>query len=674
MGFKSLHILIFLFLIHYGFSQKETPDIYGIVSEIIEQSQAINPNDGEFNTAFENLIFYHNNRLNLNSVTENELRELIFLTDEEVSTILEYRNKLGAFVELDELSFAGLEPIALARLKLFITLKPIPELSSLSAKSLKNGRQELYTRFYRVLETQQGYKTTNGFLGDPNKLYLRYSYNLNNKLKAGIVLEKDAGEQFINSSCDKTKLPELIDYKNIYLLYRGRNNIKTLLIGSYSLRLGQGLLAWNGFSLGKSSLLNLSKKSSNQINPYTSANEVNFLRGFSTQLVYKKLLITPYVSYKKVDSKITEDSSSSFTNSIPILGLHRTENELKTRNQNREFISGLSLKRNFDYLKAGLNYQFLHYQTELRKGDKVYQNNNFSGNSLHGFSVDYSYRKKKLTLYGEYAFQSKQKSAHLMGAIYRATPSLSLNLIHRNYDSGYFTPYNAGFGEKGRTENERGTYFSLEKSIGTKTRLKVYTDSYRRMHPSFESKNPYWGTEFFSQIERQNSSQFMHYLRYAVETNNASRILTEQTETTIHRGRYHAELDLNYKLSLRSRVEVNHIKNDSWGHLFYQDIRYYLPRIHTTFSTRYASFNIPSFKQAIYAYENDVLFFFNTPAYFNKGTRIYVMTNIKVSKKITFWLRLSRWRYDETKEISSGNSKIEGNKKTDLHFQTQLTF
>lgn len=667
MSSKVFLTFIFFVLFRCATAQKE---IENIISEILEQTVSNNPNDSELNTTFENLTFYYTNKLNINTLTASDLKQLYFLSDLEIQMILSYRESLKEFVELEELLFAGLSKSTFNSLKHFITLKHPAVVSSLGLKDLKNGKHQFFSRYYRVLENQEGYSKQNGYIGNPNKVYMRYQFNLSNTIKAGFVLEKDAGEKLKNNPSEI--IP--IDYKNAYFQYQGKTKIKTLLLGAYSLRIGQGLLAWNGFSLGKSSLLNLPTKSSNELNSYNSANESNFLRGVATQFQMNKTLITPYFSYKKIDSKITFDSTNNFSTVIPIVGFHRTESELESRNTNKEFISGISAKRDFNNLQTRINYQFLKYKVARKAGVKPYQTNDFNGNNLHAVSVDYRFRKKKVSIYGEFALQSKHQFARLTGFTLRPSSNLTLNIIHRNYSLGYFTPYNAGFGEKSQTKNETGIYFSLEQKIGTKTTIKVFTDYYHRKSPSFESLNPYSGSEFFTQIEHLTNSHASQYVRFSRETNNASKNLSEATQHTFHKMRYHINLTPNQKVSLRTRIELNHTVNHSFGHLFYQDMKYYSVKTHTTFSMRYARFKTPDFSQAIYAYENDVLFFFNTPAYYNNGTRVFLMTNTKIGKHLKVWVKISRWLYEQQNEISSGNSKINGNRKTDIRIQTQLIF
>jgi hypothetical protein len=90
-------------------------------------------------------------------------------------------------------------------------------------------------------------------------------------------------------------------------------------------------------------------------------------------------------------------------------------------------------------------------------------------------------------------------------------------------------------------------------------------------------------------------------------------------------------------------------------------------------TARYAVFDAPSYNARIYAYENDVLGFFNIPAYAGVGSRYYLMLNYKPSKRLEFWARyaISKFQWDET--LGSGLSEIQGDHRSEIKFQMKVT-
>src|SRR5690606_2902362 len=105
------------------------------------------------------------------------------------------------------------------------------------------------------------------------------------------------------------------------------------------------------------------------------------------------------------------------------------------------------------------------------------------------------------------------------------------------------------------------------------------------------------------------------------------------------------------------------------GYLIYQDVIYKALNSPLTFSFRYAFFDAESFDARLYAYENDVLYFFSIPAFFGRGTRAYITAKYTVSRKVDVWLRLSQTYYYDRDEIGSGLDLIEGNTRSEVRVQ-----
>jgi hypothetical protein len=68
----------------------------------------------------------------------------------------------------------------------------------------------------------------------------------------------------------------------------------------------------------------------------------------------------------------------------------------------------------------------------------------------------------------------------------------------------------------------------------------------------------------------------------------------------------------------------------------------------------------------MYAYENDVLYYFAIPAYSGRGTRTYLTARYKIRRGIDIWLRYGQWFYNNQESIGSGLSTIDGNRKSEV--------
>jgi hypothetical protein len=142
--------------------------------------------------------------------------------------------------------------------------------------------------------------------------------------------------------------------------------------------------------------------------------------------------------------------------------------------------------------------------------------------------------------------------------------------------------------------------------------------------------------------------------------------------------RFNINVQISESIQIRSRVEymtyyrVGSEKES--GLLLLQDIIYKPPMKKLSLNARFALFDTQSYNSRIYSYENDVLYYYRIPAYYNKGSRTYINARYKLKKGIDFWLRWSQWNYNNVEQISSGINEIDGNKKSEIRFQVRFQF
>ncbi len=85
-------------------------------------------------------------------------------------------------------------------------------------------------------------------------------------------------------------------------------------------------------------------------------------------------------------------------------------------------------------------------------------------------------------------------------------------------------------------------------------------------------------------------------------------------------------------------------------------------------------FETDDYNSRIYAYENDVLFSYSIPAFFDKGYRYYININYDFKKKLSFWLRWTQTIYHDQTSIGSGLDEIPGNHKSEIKLQAAWSF
>jgi len=139
---------------------------------------------------------------------------------------------------------------------------------------------------------------------------------------------------------------------------------------------------------------------------------------------------------------------------------------------------------------------------------------------------------------------------------------------------------------------------------------------------------------------------------------------------------------LGYRISsavtFRSRVEVLWYDqgglSPEQGFLTYADIIYKPLLKKYSGNIRLQYFQTDSYNSRLYAYENDVLYSFSIPVFYDKGYRYYLNLNYDLTRKWSIWCRIAQTLYPGKTVIGSGLDEINGNKKTEVKLQSIFSF
>ena len=80
-------------------------------------------------------------------------------------------------------------------------------------------------------------------------------------------------------------------------------------------------------------------------------------------------------------------------------------------------------------------------------------------------------------------------------------------------------------------------------------------------------------------------------------------------------------------------------------------------------------FETDDYDSRLYAYENDVLFSYSIPVFYNQGYRYYLNINYDITRKFSAWVRIAQTVNSGQSSIGSGLDEIKGNRKTELKLQ-----
>ncbi len=642
--------------------------------------------------------------LELNTATYEELTELLFLTGPQIQALIDHRIKFGDLLSIEELqSIPDFDIETIKALAPYVTVKKSNRFNYSILKMMAEGRNEVFLKWRRIIEEQKGFikdeEGTSPYLGDPNRLFVRYRHNYENRLKYGFTLEKDPGEEFFKGSNKQG-----FDYMTAHLYLKDYTKfLKDLALGDYTVSMGQGLIMHNNFGSGKSSWVNSVKKGGRAFRAYNSVNENDYFRGAgATMRPLKNIELSLFGSYKKLDATVVEqddeedpeapdDGGQADFSSIRTGGLHRTLSEIANEKTITALQYGGIVKYQRDRFHFAVNYLQNDFGGNFVPNTALYRTFQQIPSELNNLSVDYSVRIKNWHFFGESALSNYDTWANIHGLLLGLDKTISASIVYRNYSRGYVAINPNAFGESSRINNEEGIYMGVEIRPVYAWKLSLYADFWKNPWASFTSNRPSYGKEYLAKLDyiiKRKLNIYAQIMYVDFEQNDFS----DTTIKTIGnarrlRLRTHVSYKVNKTLELRSRVEFHWAKLDdsytSNGNIAYADLIYKPAQSPFSMSARYMIFDTDDYNSRIYTYENDILYEFYIPAFANKGSRYYVNFRYKATRWLTAEFRVARTQYEDRFEfinnervqaISSGNNLIIGDSQTEIKAQLVFKF
>jgi hypothetical protein len=696
--YRHLRILILALNTILGLSRLGAQDdsINDIPAYIQDQVESYLDNldseaDFDFNDITEHLQYFLHNPLSLNRADQNDLETLNLLTDLQIADFLNYRRNLGNLKSLYELQvIPSFDAQSIERLLPFVTVEENQLFPGRSfAKMLLRGRNELYLRSSRILEPQKGYENIGNsppaYLGNQNQYYVRFKHQFEQKLSYGFTLEKDPGEPFFQE-------PNRVgfDFMSFHLFARDLgSHIQALAIGDYSVSLGQGLIMHSGYGSGKSSFVTQIKRGGSVLRPYTSVNESALLRGLATTIKFKPFDFTIFFSGTHQDANLrlveidSQQSSGSFT-SLQLSGLHRTISEIDDKNGIKHQLAGTRLSYKTDFFQLATNVLINRFDQPFQRAILPYNLYYFRGTSLTNASIDYQFRLRNLNLFGETAISDNGGLATLNGILIGLSRYIDLSILYRNISPAYQALQSAPFIESSQANNEKGIYLGSQIKFNPKFWISLYGDYWSHPWLRFQVDAPSSGREYFIRFTYYEKRKLEAYIQFRSESKQHNTRSADDAINSLNcRQRQYLRMHLSNKvhrnLELRNRIEFSLNKtssatgHQSRGFLIYQDFIYKSLHLPLSFTARACYFDADDFNSRIYAYENDILYSFTIPAFYNQGFRYYLNLRYRI-KGLTLEARFEQTRYRDVDTISSGNELIDRNTKTRIKVQCRFAF
>jgi hypothetical protein len=632
------------------------------------------------------LVHFIKTPLNLNYADDGQLKELKILSPIQIYNLISYRNLLGSFLNIYELQAVPGWDVALIKiLRPYITVSNRLKFAGNLKSRFTDGENTILIRSTNVLEKSQGYlnngsATTNFYRGSRQKSLTRYKYIYKNLLQYGVTAEKDAGEEFF-----KGRQRSGFDFYSAHLFVRNLGVIKSLAIGDFTVNLGQGLIQWQGLAFKKSSdVLNI-KRQSDILRPYNSANEISFNRGVGITLKKNNWETTGFASYRKIDANFKIDTLTleGYVSSLQTSGYHRTSSEI----DDKHILSQLSFGGNINYtvptFNVGINAVHYNFGYPITKASNLYNMYALTGTQFGNYSIDYGYTFKNMHFFGEAAFDESLNKAFVNGLLINMEANISMTFLYRNISKAYQSLYSNAFTESSLPNNESGFYSGISISPFDYLRIDAYADFYHFPWLKYRVNAPSSGNDYIVQVTYKPNKQVEIYSRFKTEKKainyNPFEVPLDPVVPKVKQGlRTQFSFKINSRFTLRSRVELSWFDkkgNDPQnGFLMFTDVLYKPLLKKLSGNIRFQYFETDGYDSRLYAYENDVLYGYSIPVFFDKGYRFYFNIKYDIRKNFSVWGRIAQTIYPNKSTIGTGLDIIKGNRKSGLTLQLMWSF
>ncbi len=681
-----------------------------IQEQLENMAETTQNEETDYTDILDALTRFREHPINLNHTNKEELASLQLLNDIQINNLLTHTEKTGKLITIYELQgIEGFDMQTIQKILPYVRVTDNFNTANFTIKEMfRSGQNMVMLRYGQILEKQTGfapidsaalYKSPNSrYIGTPQKLYARYRFTYGTNISWGITGEKDQGETFFkndqrfnypwyNQSL-KGNLGTGFDFYSAHFYMHNIKFIKSLAIGDYQVTFGQGLTAWSSYAFGKSANIMAAKKSALGIHPYTSVDENKFLRGAAATVGFLKYFeATGFFSRKHVDANISDTLANGDIAAISALettGYHTTPAEIADRHSLLQTIYGGNLSYKGRQLTVGLTAVKYQLDNDFNRSLSYYNQFEFSSKQNFNAGIDYNYIFHNFNFFGEEARSQNGGMAFLNGVLISLDDRLSLTVLHRNYQRNYQNLLSSGFAENTTAENEKGLYFGTIAKPSNTTTITAYYDRFEFPWLKYQVDAPSKGNDYVAQFNYTPNKKVDMYVRFRErdkEQNSASTdaVINYLIPLQENNYRFNISYSILPDVKLKNRVELIKYKlgdkKTENGYLIYQDVTYNKIGKPLSFTLRYALFQTDGYNSRIYSMESDVPGSYSIPAFYDRGSRFYIILDYMITRKIEFWLRYSQTFYDNTSVISPGAlTEIQGNTKSEVRAEVRFKF
>lgn len=542
-------------------------DIYNFLSE-----------DGEppGEEIMEELIEIAQNPINLNQTTANELSRLHFLSDEQIDAILLYQY-LHPFQDIYELQLIHcLKDYEIRDLMFFVYVGEANEQKNMYFREVFH-----YAKHEITLRTDA--RNIEDFEGDPMYGKLRYRFNYQNRVMAGVTIGRTPGATWEN-----------INYGG-FIELRDMGPMKRIVAGNYQAHFGYGLVIGSPFKRGKTAYIQSTATTDEGLKKFGSVGDsYNYFHGVGATA--------------KVSS--WADVSAFYS--------------LREGKEEWNHVVGVNATGRWDRLKVGITaVENIHQPT---KKNSLEEMELVSTQAVMG--VNARWNQGKVDIWGELATsQGKQWGIGGIAGI-RYTPISDINLlaIYRYYSPYFDNIYANALCSWTRMRDEHGGYLGLEYNRLKNWQLLAFGDVWKS------------GFETMAQADFIPQKDYRMHTRFRVKRKDEKDTYSLRWNMVYEFGQWKMKTQADGNL-----VQTNNALTYGWSLL--QDVEYRFSQVPIVLQLRAQAFDAQEWNNRVYIYENDVLYAYAIPFVYGLGGRFWLNARYKINDIFSFYLRVSETIY-----------------------------
>lgn len=678
--------------------------------QLYERINAVENEDAEAESiedAWEHLAHIAEHPFNINTITQEQLEQLPFLSADDINAIGYYVYRYNGMLTLQELqAIPELSAEKRQLLRYFLYCGDKEKGHGLSLGNiLKYGKHDLYyggrvptyERRGDVLSIEKG-----GYRGFPLKHQFRYSLTYSDKFRIGLLGANDSGEEFFAGSN-----PQGFDFYSFYVQVKSQRltdklSLSNLVVGRYRAAFGLGLVVNNNFSLGKSTMVTSGGRISTGFRPHTGTTDANYFQGAAATVSSSKSQngfqgkASVFASYRDINATRSGDTISTIITS----GYHRTQNEVQKKNTATMATIGGNYQFDYKRFTAGITAAWFHLNRTLMPDKRqTFRARYPEGRDFFNAGVNYGYQGKKLTFKGETAFApSGQASDSLIGMsvatvnslTYRPRYGFSATLLHRYFSSSYTAIGGRSFAESSNLQDENALFASILWRASNALTFSYYTDFAYFSRPKYLVNFPSHMVENGLQVS-WHKKEWTATLRARLK----NREYNDSTKTAlVWRNnmslRFQCEYDANdgnrkpneiRMLGLRAKLLMQYSHYDkadakSNGVLAMISGGFQPLRKQKSLSIDISAgyFNTDDYYSAIYAYERGMTYSMGYSQFYGEGIRLSLLMRSNLTKQLSSALKLGTTKYFDRNTIGTGMDEVQSSSKTDIDFQIRWRF